>query len=508
MSRITNAKRNIISGTLYKIVELGTPFVVRTILLYYLGVEYLGLGSLFTSILQVLNLTELGFSRAIIFGLFKPLATNDTKMVNALLHFYRKVYKIVGIVVLFGGIVSLPFLPKLIKGDYPSDINLYILFLIYLCNTCLGYWLFAYKNALIIASQRQDIISNISTVLGIIKFVIQLLILIVFKNYYVFIALNILFTIANNVLICKICEEKFPQYICAGRLDENTKNNLIRQIKGIAIGKFSQTARNSFDSIILSMFCGLIELAVYSNYFYILTSVTGVLGIIIEAISSGVGDSVATESKEKNYMDFKKFNFYYAWISSWFTICLLCLYQPFMIIWVGEKLCAPMFSAILFSIYFYILHMGQIRAVYASAAGIWWEFRWLAIGETICNVVLNFILGYKFGMNGILWATIITVFVFSIIGISIITFRKYFNVSSKDYFVSELVYLIITVISGAITFFSTTCVKNDGIMGLIIKAAICCVLPNIILVIFCKLSKTYSRYFFDMRKFIKIFFRG
>lgn len=508
MSRTTNAKRNIISGTLYKIVELGTPFITRTLLLYYLGIEYLGLGSLFTSILQVLNLTELGFSRAIIFGLFKPLATNDTKTVNALICFYRKVYKIVGVVVLFGGIVILPVLPKLIKGTYPSDINLYILFLIYLFNTCIGYWLYAYKNALIIASQRQDILSNISTVLGIIKFIIQLLVLMVFRNYYGFIALNILFTITNNIWVSKICKKKFPQYMCEGRIDENTKENLTRQIKGIAIGKFSQAARNSFDSIILSMFCGLVELAIYSNYFYILTSITGVLGIIIEAISSGVGDSVATESKEKNYLDFKKFNFYYAWISSWFSICLFCLYQPFMIIWVGENLCAPMHTALLFSIYFYILHMGQIRSVYASAAGIWWEFRWIAIGEMISNVILNFVLGYKYGMNGILWATIITVFVYSIIGISIITFRKFFNVSSKGYFASELLYSIITLISGAITYYLTKCVNIEGIIGLIIKVSICCVLPNAILVIFCKLSKPYSNYFFDMKKFIKSFFRG
>ncbi len=503
MSRTKNAKRNLIAGTIYKVVELGTPFVTRTILLYYLGVEYLGLSSLFVSILQVLNLAELGFSRAIIFSLFKPLAEKDVAAVNALLAFYRKTYRIVGLVILGAGVIVLPFVPKLIKGDYPSDINIYILFLIYLINTCVSYWLFAYKNALITAAQRQDIISNISTILGLIKFVFQVIMLIIFKNYYAFIILNVFFTIINNILVSKYSKKIFPEYICEGSIDQNTKENLIQQIKGIAIGKFSQVSRNSFDSIVLSMFCGLVELTVYSNYFYIMTAVTGILGIIIESISSSVGDSIATETVEKNYEDFQYFNFFYAWISSWFTICLLCLFQPFMIIWVGEDLCAPEDTLILFVMYFYLLHVGQIRAVYASSAGIWWELRWLSIGEMICNVVLNFVLGWKFGMNGILIATLITVFLFSIVGISIITFNKYFKKPPVQFFLSILVYLTVTCIVGGISYFVVGLIRLDGITALVIKGIICIVLPNFMFFLFCCLSKKYKSYFFKMIHFAK-----
>lgn len=316
MNRTKNAKRNMIAGGLYKVVELGSPFVTRTILVYYLGVEYLGLGSLFSSILQVLNMAELGFSRAIIFSLFKPLALKDVKTVCAFLEYYKKIYKIVGTVIFFVGLILLPVVPKLIKGDYPHEINLYILFLIYLINTSISYWMFAYKNALLTAVQRQDIISNVNTIIGILKFIFQIIALIIFKSYYAFICLNIIFTILNNIFVHYITWKMYPEYICEGELNNGTKSSLTQQIKGIAIGKISQAARNSFDSIVLSMFCGLTELAVYSNYFYILTAVTGILGIIIEAISAGVGDSIATESVEKNYEDFKRFNFYYAWISS------------------------------------------------------------------------------------------------------------------------------------------------------------------------------------------------
>ncbi len=503
MSRTKNAKRNIIAGALYKIVELGTPFVTRTMLLYYLGFEYLGLSSLFVSILQVLNLAELGFSRAIIFSLFKPLAEKDVVAVNALLAFYRKTYRIVGMVILGVGIIVLPFVPNLIKGDYPSDINIYILFFIYLINTCVSYWLFAYKNALITAAQRQDVISNISTILGLIKFVFQVIMLIIFKNYYAFIILNIFFTIINNIMVSKASNKMFPEYFCEGVIDPNTKKALTQQIKGIAIGKFSQVSRNSFDSIVLSMYCGLFELTVYSNYFYIMTAVTGILGIIIESISSSVGDSIATETVEKNYEDFKCFNFFYAWISSWFTICLLCLFQPFMIIWVGEALCASEVTLILFVVYFYLIHVGQIRAVYASSAGIWWELRWLSIGEMICNVVLNFILGWMLGMNGILIATLITVFLFSIVGVSIVTFRKYFKKSSMHFFLSILVYLIVTCIVGGISFFIVESIRLVGIPALIIKGIICIFLPNLLFFMFCCLSKEYKSYFFKMIHFAK-----
>lgn len=126
-SRSLNTSRNAVSGIIKVIVKIALPFIIRTSLLYYLGKEYLGLNSLFSSILSVLNLAELGFSSAVVYRLYKPFADNDKKTVGAYLSYLKKIYRVIGCVVFGVGIVLTPFLPKLINGSYPDDINLFFL---------------------------------------------------------------------------------------------------------------------------------------------------------------------------------------------------------------------------------------------------------------------------------------------------------------------------------------------------------------------------------------------
>ena len=92
LARSQNAFRNMRTGLLSKFVSLLLPFVVRTIFIHTLGAEYLGVNSLFSSILSVLNLTELGFSTAVVFSMYRAIADDDHKTINALLYFYKRVY--------------------------------------------------------------------------------------------------------------------------------------------------------------------------------------------------------------------------------------------------------------------------------------------------------------------------------------------------------------------------------------------------------------------------------
>ena len=186
LEKTKNARRNILFGILNKVITMFLPFVVRSVIIYALSAEYLGLNSLFSSILQVLNLTELGFSSAIVYSMYKPIAENDDETICALLNFYRKIYFIIGCVVLSLGLLLLPFLDKLINGDVPDNINIYILYLCYLVNTVLSYMMFAYRSSLLNAHQRTDIISNINTItLGSMYF-LQIIVLIATKNYYTY----------------------------------------------------------------------------------------------------------------------------------------------------------------------------------------------------------------------------------------------------------------------------------------------------------------------------------
>ncbi len=185
-SRTKNARRNLTSAVINKIINLVLPFFTRTVLIYVLGSLYLGLNSLFTSILQVLSLTELGFGSAMVFSMYEPIANNNEEHVNALLKLYRNIYRIIGVIILIAGVGCMPFIPYLISGDVPSSINVYLLYGINLFNVVISYFLFAYKRSILSATQRSDIINSVSTLLSVFSNVLQIVALLFTNSYYVY----------------------------------------------------------------------------------------------------------------------------------------------------------------------------------------------------------------------------------------------------------------------------------------------------------------------------------
>ncbi len=511
-SRTRNAVKNIKSGVINNIINVITPFITRTVLLKVLGSDYLGLNGLFSSILQVLNMAELGFSSAIVFSLYRPLAEDDDKKVTALMCLYRKVYRIIGCAVFGIGICLLPFLKYLISGSYPIGINIYIIYLIYLANTSLSYFLFAYKGSLLTASQHQSVITNISSVLMICRFIYQIIVLLILRNYYIYLIGNTVYTVLYNIWVAYVVNRRYSRYFkTKEELDKETKFQIKQQIKGLIIGKISYISRNSFDSIVLSTFCGLTAVAVYSNYYYIFSAVLSIILLLGQSITAGIGNRIATESKESNYSDFMKFNFIYSWIGTWFSICLFCLYQPFMTIWAGESLTASFEVMLLFVLYFYITQMAQCRSVYATAAGLWWEIRISQIGEMVANITLNIILGYYFGMTGILLATIISVFVFGILMQTMIVFKCYFERTALNYYKSQIMWLVRLIIIGTVTYSicqAVSSIFNNQWIAFFANLTICALLPNIIITLFNKMHLECKVYEKDMigyfTQFIKL----
>ena len=487
-SRTKNVKRNIVFGLLNKFVHLVFPFIIRSVVIQTLGAEYLGLGSLFTSILQVLNLAEMGFSSAIVYSMYKPVAENDTRTICALTNLYKKIYRIIGIIVLTIGLCLMPFLSSFIEGSVPESANIYILYLLYLLNTASTYFLFAYKSALVTAHQRSDIISNVGTITSLIQFVAQIVILLVWKNYYVYIIAQCITAVVNNICVAIIARRMYPEYICKGIVPKDEKKDIRKRVAGLIVQKLCATTRNSFDSIFISSMIGLTAVAIYSNYYTIMMAIIGVMSIFSSSITASVGNSIVTESVKKNYRDMNKFNFIYMWVSGWLTACLACLYQPLMQAWMGKD---NMFSygiVVLFCIYFYSLKMGDIRAVYSDAKGLWYENRYRAIAESIANVVLNIILGHLFGVAGIIVGTLISLLIINFGYGSQILFKHYFGDDRiMEYFLRHGLYALVTLIVCSITFFLCSFLNIGGVSDLIIKGGVCVVVPNLLyFLIYCK----------------------
>ena len=490
MNRTKNTIRNIKSGMINKIVTLLLPFLARTILIKTLGSEYAGLSSLFVSILQVLNLAELGIGTAITFSLYRPTADEDVKTVRATMNLYRKLYRLIGVIVLVIGFALMPFLSFMIEGEVPSDVNLYVLYLIYLINAALTYFLFAYKTILLEVHQKNSIISNINTVLFLFQFIYQIVVLVCFKNYYLYIAIMPFITVINNIVGAYYARKIYPQYYCEGELPKEQRKAIRKRVYGLMIQKLCATTRNSFDSIFISAYLGLNMVAIYNNYFMISSAITGFLAVITTSMAASVGNSVATESVDKNYRDMNRIIFLYMFISTICTACLLCLYQPFMTIWFGEEYLLGIIPVVLLCAYFYALKIGDIISLYSQGAGLWWEGRYRALAEALLNLILNAILGKIFGVSGIILGTLISLVLINFIYGSQIVFKYYFkSINPVKYYARHIVYLVITCIVSVAAYFSTVSIPVNGFVGIIIKGGICIIMSvSVLILIYWKLG--------------------
>lgn len=494
-TRKRNSIRNTLWGLINKFTSLIGQFLIRTIIIEYIGVVFLGLNSLMVSILQVLSLAELGFSNAIIYSLYKPLANKEIEKVRSLLSFYRKVYRFVGIVIILIGIVIIPFIPKIIKQELPSGFNIYIFYMFYLLNTSLSYFLFAYKTALITADQRNDIISKISLLSQVVLYLLQVFVLILTHNIYYFVLAAIVSTLMNNILIEYVSRKLYPEYFCSGYINRIEKNSIIKLVGGIMVQKLCQTFRTSLNSICLSAFTSLTIVAIYGNYYYFLTILISMCSVFTSAVSASIGNCIATKNKKENYDDMNHFIFGYSWLSGWTSICLLCLSNPLMDLWVGRNLTFPFHIVLMMTIYYYILSMGDIRALYHSAAGLWWQGKKIWLFEALLNLLLCVILGKYWGVEGIVLSMIITVLFVNFGMGSNILFKFFFTeFKIKQYFYIHLKYILISLVIGAITFVICDQVQTTGIFNCILKGIICLLIPNTLYILIYSRTEQF-RYF-------------
>ena len=492
IDRTKNATRNIIWGILEKIVIVLLPFVTRTVMIKALGAEYLGLSSLFTSVLSVLSISELGIGTAIVFSMYRPIAEDDNDTLCALLNTYRRVYHVIGCIILVCGLVITPFIPKLVHGEVPPDINLYILYFVYLFNTVISYFLFAYKAALFSAHQRNDLTYKRSLVINICSNLYKIIVLFVFRNYYVYVVAVPLATIATNLINAYLAKKMFPQVVPRGKITAEMKEGIKKRIIGLVSFKIYGVVFTSVDSLVISAFLGLTPLAIYNNYYYIQTAIVGFLTILTASITAGVGNKMVTNSKDDNYLDFKKFVFANGWICSWCSVCLFCLYQHFMEWWVGPSLLFPFSTMLLMTLYFLLPRITHLQYTYREAAGLWWEDRFRPLVATAANLVLNLSLIRVIGLNGVLISTLFCTVFINVPWGAIILFRKYFERSPAEYFRHILFYIAVTAGVGACTYALCSLLPKTGFMILIVKALICLVLPNLLFLIIYRKRKEYQ----------------
>ena len=480
IERTKNAVRNIFFGTLYKMISILLPFTTRTAMIYVMGSEYVGLSSLFSSILSFLSLAELGIGSAIVFSMYKPIAEDDRDTICALLNLYKRLYRYIGSIILSIGLLLIPFLRYIVKGGCPSDVNFYILYGIYLFNTVISYWLFGYKQSLLSAFQRNDIISKRSMILDTLLYTFQIIALILSRNYYIYIIWLPIFTIVKNVVNSLIVDKMYPDYKCIGEIDKSLKISIQKKTIALFGTKANSIVMHAADNLVISAFLGLRMVGKYGNYYCIINYVTGFLSIIYSSLTAGLGNSLVVESVEKNYKDFEVLNFINSWIVMFCTTCLLCLYQPFMRIWVHEPLMLDNYVVFLLVVYFYIYSIRRLGLTYKDAKGIWWEDRFRPYVMMIVNVIGNIYMVQIIGIYGVVLSTIFGMLV-AFPWETYTIFKYIFNRSAKQYYKKMGVYTVVTVIIAVITFLICN-TFGDTAMDIILRLIICAIVPNILFV--------------------------
>ena len=479
-SRSKNGARNAVAGMANRSMLMILPFISRTVIIYTLGSQYLGLSSLFTSILTVLNLSELGFGSALVYSMYKPVSSNDKAKICAYLNLYKKIYKYIGFAILAGGVIFAPFLHYIIKSDLPGDVNLYVIYFVFLGNAVISYFAYAHKKALLTAYQRSDVLSNVNTVISIVTNVSQILILLLLANYYVYVLVLPVFTIVDNIWINYITKKRYPEITTKGGITKEEKDKIKQHVKGIALQKAASTSRNTFANIIISMFLGLTSIAKYGNYYYIMDAIHSFLYQIPNAIRASVGNSVASESMDKNYKDFNAMYLLYMWISGWCTTCLICLFQPFMKLWMGKEMMFPMLTVILICLYFVLLCLSDIIALYKDGAGLWWQGRFRVVIEVVANLILSFLFGWLWGVNGILIAPIITItFIGHVYGGYIIFHYYFIGKSFVKFLGNQVALLSIIGIVSAISYYLLHLLSVEGALLFIVYLLFLLTVTNI-----------------------------
>lgn len=470
------------------------PFVTRTILIRKLGIEYAGASSLFTSLLNVLNITELGIGSALVYSMYKPIADQNAEEICRLLNFYRKCYRFIGIITLVIGLAMLPFIDYLVKGDVPDGINLRILFLIYLFNSVIGYFLFAYKQSLFLASQQVRVTSRINIISTIFLNFVQIISLLLIADYYVYVFIIPIATALNNICIGLLSKKAFPEYVCKGKIQDSEKQEMKKRVTGLLFQKVGNVVLKSVDTIVISAFLGLNILGVYNGYYYVEVAVESFITVMNQSLIPTVGNCVISLSKEDNYHLLERLHFIYFWVLTICSACMMCLFQPFMKMWQGENNIFNLNVVCLIVIMFFLHHITDIIYVFSDAIGLWWKSRYVTISAAAFNLVFNIVLVNYIGIYGIMLSTIVS-FIFIVHTLRTrVLFLEYFKSKEKwiKFMLTLVVYFLVAFFIVGISYLFCALIPFNGFVLLTTRLFVGITLSNFILWIIYRKDNKYT----------------
>lgn len=490
---IKNSSFSIITQVLTVIIN----FIVKTVFIYTLGSEYLGINGLFSNIITMLSLADLGIGIAIPYSLYKPLSTDDHEKIKTLMHFYKKIYNIIGIIVLGIGLSLTPFLPLLIK-EMPENIpHIYLIYMMFVIHSASSYF-FIYKKFLIDADQKSYITSKIIFTFSTILSIIQIILLLTTHNFILFLGSSIIMVIIQNIYISKKAEKLYP-YLKEKNIENMDKKEykeIKRNVSSLFIYKIGSVVMNGTDNIVISKIIGLVTVGIYSNYLLIINSIYNVLNQIFNAITSSIGNLVVTTDEKRSKNVYENLNFFTFTLYGAVSICIAILINPFIKIWIGEEYVLSNFVAFLIALDLYLTGMQSVTTSFRNAYGLFYKAKYRPILMCILNLIISIILANYIGIAGVILGTIISKLLTIVWLDPYIIYRYGFKEKIVSFYKKYILYLVlyfvlICVMHLVFNYITITNIFNFMLYGILLFI----VLVLVICLLFHRTKE--FRYFYD-----------
>ena len=484
-SRTKNVSLNVAAALICQGINLIINFVLRTLFIKTLGAEYLGVNGLFTNILSILSFAELGIGNAIVYSMYKPLATGDREKINSLMGLYKKAYTTIALIVLICGLLVVPFLGLLVKDTPDVHENITLLYLLFLVNTVSSY-LFVYKKSIIIADQKNYIALIITQGMHIIQTAVQIVILYTTHNYILFLSIKIICTFLGNIIAGFYANRMYPYLKSkAQKLSKSETKSIFRNVRDLAMYKFGSVILNGTDNILVSSLINVTQVGYVSNYALLTSACNSILGNITSAFTASVGNLNVAESKEKKYEVFKKMLFITSWIYGFASVGLITIVEYLIPVWIGKDYLLSRVTSIAIVTGFYVHGVHSVESTYRMTLGYFKRGRFAPAISAIVNLVLSVVLCKIFGLAGIFIATPIARAVAIGIVDSYLIFSDNFKMSPLIYYRQYFAYFGLFICIGVLCDFIISFVSLTGWIGLIVRILIVTVIFNtIMLVIF------------------------
>lgn len=468
---------NLITSIGSQLLTVVLSFVSRSVFIYTLDARYLGINGLFTNIISLLSLAELGVGTALIFSMYEPLAHNDKKKLAALTKFYKKLYTIIGIVIAILGLLLFPFLDFFINLDVGVP-NVEYYYLLFLLQSVCSYFM-VYKTSIMIADQKNYILTRNTMICNTCATFTQIAVLLLWKNYAIYLMVIVFFNILGNFYNSRVAEKQYPYINDNEVLDSTEKRVIWDNIKSMFMYKLGGVALNNTDNILISKLVGTLEVGLYSNYSLILQKISNLTSLVFTSLQASLGNLNVDANPQKKKFMFDILSLMSFWIYGFCSICFCILFQDFICIWVGEDYLLSNATMYVSVANFYLQGVLYPIWCFRNTTGLFKETKYTMIIASILNIILSIVFGIKWGMFGIFIATVISRLFTNIWYDPYRLFKSYFNTSVMPYFVGEILRLIFIfsfIVASEFLFMNVS--LGVGWSRLIIKAVYCTVAVN------------------------------